>query len=318
VVESFSQLPNEIFYLKDENNEDKKTEKGSIINSVQDDKVIIILHELYVNSSFRREYDLPLDFFIEKCGYQVNQKSKKSFENVLNKLKELKIIYFSNVKDKIVVVDTEELMLKSSTNYFQITDQEIKTLKSISDLRLRMSLLKLYAYLKATVSKRNINKDTGDKYDIQVNALAQVTWQSYDYIEKYTNIGQAHIKLYIDKLKELGLINYTSCGKKYHSQDKYKKLSECPNVYTICNINECGDEQELEYGLKQCKNHLEEKGWIITKTEYKNNNRQINGKIGGLTKKLNKGTITDKQKIELEKLIQEKENQNEYQYEATL
>jgi hypothetical protein len=84
--ESFSQLTNEIFYLKDENNDDKKTEKGSIINTIQDDKIIIILHELYVNSSFRRTYNLNLDFFIEQCGYQVNQKSKKNFVQILNKI----------------------------------------------------------------------------------------------------------------------------------------------------------------------------------------------------------------------------------------
>jgi predicted transcriptional regulator len=315
--ESFSQLTNEIFYLKDENNDDKKIEQGSIINTIQDDKVIIILHELYVNSSFRRTYNLNLDFFIEQCGYQVNQKSKKNFEQVLNKLKDNKLINFDSINNKIISIDIEPLILKSSKNYFILTDEEINTFKNVKDLRLRITLLKVYTYLKATTTKRSINEKTGEKYNIQVIGVPQVTWQSYEYIEKFINIGQAHLKTYIDKLKELGLIDYASCGKKYHSKDKYKKLSECPNVYTITNLNECGNEQELELGLKQCKNWLEEEnGWIVTKTNYKNNDRKTNGKIGGLTKKLNKGTITDKQKEELDKLKQEYKKEN--LYEATL
>ena len=123
---------------------------------------------------------------------------------------------------------------------------------------------------------------------------------------------------YIVKLKELGLINYTSCGKKYHSQDKNKRLSECPNIYTICCINDCGDEQELELGISQCKHDLQSKDWIVTKTNYKNNNRQLNGKKGGLIKKLNNGTITEDQKNELEELTQEKEETKTYSDEATL
>jgi hypothetical protein len=309
VSESYSQLPNEVFYLKNENNDDKKTEQGSIINTIKDDKVIIMLHELYVNSSFRRNYHMNLEFFIDQCGYQVNQKSKKSFENVLYKLKEIKLIDFDKIHNKTMIIDTEQLILKSCSNYFSITDEEINKLRLIKDLRLRMSILKLYSYLKATVTKRSINDKTGSKYNIQVEQIPQVTWQSYEYIEKFINVGQAHLKLYIDKLKELNLIDYTSCGKKHHSKDRYKKLSECPNIYTITNLNDCGNEQELEFGLSQCKDWLEKDGWVITKTNYKNNDRKINGKIGGLTKKLNKGTITNKQKGELDKLKKEKEEQ---------
>jgi hypothetical protein len=312
--ESFSQLPNEVFYLKDENRDDKKTEQGSIINTIKDDKVIIILHELYVNTSFRRNYNMNLEFFIEQCGYQVNQKSKKNFENILNKLKEINIIDFDKIHNKIITIDTEQIMLKSENNYFSISDEEIIKLKTIKDLRLRMSILKLYSYLKATTTKRSIDRKTGKKHSIQVEQIPQVTWQSYEYIERFIKIGQAHLKKYIDILKELDLIDYTSCGKKYYSKDRFKKLTECPNIYTITNLNNCGNEQELEFGLSQCREWLEKDGWIVTKTHYKNNDRKINGKIGGLTKKLNNGTITYKQKEELDKLKQEKEEQKGNNY----
>lgn len=308
-IESYSQITNEFFYLKDG---ETTTEKGSILNTIKDDKVIIILHELYTNTSFKRTYQVNLDFLIEQCGYQVNQKSRKSFDDVLNKLREINLIAFSGTfKDKIVVIDTEQLILKSSSKYFHLLSSEVKIINAVDDLRLRNTLLKLYLYLKARTKKRGINDKTGKVYNIQVDATPQVTWQTYEYIEQYTNIGQSHIREYINKLKELKLIDYANCGKKYHSQDKNKKLSECPNVYTICNLNPEGNEQELEYGLKQCKQSLEDKGWIITKTNYKNNNRQLNGKKGGLIKKLNNGTITEKQLKELEELTKEKEEQKE-------
>lgn len=301
----YSKITNELFYLT----KDKSTtEQGSILNLVKDDKVVIILHELYSNTSFKRTYQVNLDYLIEQCGYQVNQKSRKSFENTFNKLKDIKLIdYNESFKNKIIEIDTEQLILKSSNEYFQIHNSEIKIFNTIKDLRLRNTLIKLYYYLKARTKKRSINDKTGKVYSIQIDTTAQVTWQSYEYIEKYTNIGQSHIKEYIEKLKELGLINYTNCGKKYHSKDKNKKLSECPNVYTICNINPEGDEQELELGLKQCKDNLEKDGWIVTKINYKNNNRQLNGKKGGLIKKLNNGTITEEQLKELKELTKEKD-----------
>lgn len=301
----YSKITNELFYVIENKS---TTEKGSILNLIKDDKVIIILHELYSNTSFKRTYQVNLDYLIKQCGYQVNQKSRKGFEITLNKLMKIKIIAFDgNFKDKVVVIDTEQLILKSSKEYFQIHNSELKIFDVINDIRLRNTLIKLYFYLKARTRKRSTNSKTGKIFNIQADPTPQVTWQSYEYIEKYTYIGQSHIKEYINKLKELGLIDYTNCGKKYHSNDKNKKLSECPNVYAICNLNSEGNEQELELGLKQCKDSLEKDGWIVIKANYKNNNRQLNGRKGGLTKKLNNGTITEEQLKELKELTKEKE-----------
>lgn len=303
----YSKITNELFYLKEGKS---TTEKGSILNLLKDDKVIIILHELYSNTSFKRTYQVNLDYLIEQCRYQVNQKSRKSFEITLNQLRKIKIINFDgNFKDKVVVIDTEQLILMSSNEYFQIHNLELKILNTINDIRLRNTLIKLYFYLKARTKKRSRNSKTGKIFNIQADPTPQVTWQSYEYIERYTNIGQSHIKEYINKLKELGLIDYTNCGKKYHSNDKNKKLSECPNIYTMSNLNLEGNKQELELGLKQCKDSLEKDGWIVIKASYKNNDRQLNGKKGGLTKKLNNGTITEEQLKELETLTKEKEQE---------
>lgn len=302
----YSQLTNELFYRKDEN--DNWTEKGTLIKTIKDDKLIIVLHTLYVLTNFRRKATFTLDYLIEECGYIVNKDNRKSFKDLLIKLHEQKLILLETEisSGKIIIVDTERLMLDANKNYVQVADEEVEIFKTIEDCRLRNTLFKLYVYLKARTYKRSINEKTGEKYKLDIDFAPQVTYQTYEYIAKYTGLAEARIKEYIDKLQEMGLIKYENCGKKYHRNDKNKKLNECPNVYTICNLNE-DDEQELEIGLKQCKYDLEEKGYVIIKKEYKNNNRQLNGKIGGLTKKLNNGTITDEQIEELNSLKENEE-----------
>jgi hypothetical protein len=305
--DSYSQLKNEIFY-----NEKQETEE-SILNKVNDSKVIRVLHELYVCTNFRRVAITTLDYLIESCGYKVNQKSQKSFKEILNKLRELKIIDFKDdiTSADMLEINTEELTCNVS-NFTQLADSEIKILETnITDTRSRANMLKLYLYLKARTFKRT-NKDNGEKYGIEIEFMPQTTYQTYEWIEKYTNISQSNIKRYIDKLQELNLITYKSIGKKYNSKDVKQVLTECPNIYAINNLQE-DVQEELELGIKRVKHNLRDKGFVIVDKDYKNNDRKINGRKGYLIKKQNNGTITKEESIELDNIIQDKINyQEEY------
>ena len=305
--DSYSQLKNEIFY-----NENQETEE-SILNKVNDSKVIRVLHELYVCTNFRKVAITTLDYLIESCGYKVNQKSKKSFKEILNKLRELKIIDFKDdiASADMLEINTEELTCNVS-NFTQLADSEIKILETnITDTRSRANMLKLYLYLKARTFKRT-NKDNGEKYGIEIEFMPQTTYQTYEWIEKYTNISQSNIKRYIDKLQELNLITYKSIGKKYNSKDVKQVLTECPNIYAINNLQE-DVQEELELGIKRVKHNLRDKGFVIVDKDYKNNDRKINGRKGYLIKKQNNGTITKEESIELDNIIQDKINyQEEY------
>lgn len=309
----YSQITNQLFYVvTGETVEGKKiySEEGSILHSLgYDDKAIIILHELYVGSNYRRKFITTLDYLIEQCGYQVNKDSRKSFKNVLNNLKELKIINFENeiISGKMIEIDTEQLML-GSKEYFQIADEEIEIFKSISDLRLRTTLMKLYFYLKARVHKRGTSENTGETYDIQVEFQPQTTYQSYDIIHKYTNITEGRIKNYIDMLQEMNLITYRNFGKRYRINDTQQKLTECPNVYAVNNLQD-DIEAELELGVKRCIKNQQEKGYVVVKKEYKNNDRKINGKKGSLIKKQKNNTINEEELKELNDIIAK---ENEY------
>lgn len=305
--DSYSQLKNEIFY-----NENQETEE-SILNKVNDSKVIRVLHELYVCTNFRKVAITTLDYLIESCGYKVNQKSRKSFKEVLNKLRELKIIDFKDdiASADMLEINTEELTCNVS-NFTQLADSEIKILETnITDTRSRANMLKLYLYLKARTFKRT-NRDNGEKYGIEIEFMPQTTYQTYEWIEKYTNISQSNIKRYIDKLQELNLITYKNIGKKYNSKDVKQVLTECPNIYAINNLQE-DVQEELELGIKRLKHNLRDKGFVIVDKDYKNNDRKINGRKGYLIKKQNNGTMTKEESIELDNIIQDKINyQEEY------
>jgi hypothetical protein len=296
--EVYSQLTNKLYYTKVYKTEEY-TEKDSILYKTKyDDKIILILHELYLGSTFRRQSILSLDYLISRCGYKVDKDNRKNFKITLNKLKQLDIINFKefNKSNDIIEINTENILIESNDNYTQLSDEELEKLNDITNTRLKTTLLKLYLYLKARVYKRG-KSDTGKTYDIGVDYRSQTTYQNYETIEQYTNISESRIKTYIDILQDKQLITYKNFGKKYKEYDKQKRLSECPNVYAINCL--CEDiEAELELGIKQCKYILQEQGYIITNVDYKNNDRQLNGRKGYLKKKINNGTITTEEQNE--------------------
>lgn len=306
--DAFSKITNQLFYVKvgeDENGKGQYSHEESILYKVgYDDKVILILHELFLNTTLRRECLITLDYLIEKCGYKADKDNRKSFKNILSKLKDTELINFCeiNKSNELIIIDTEELMVMLDTSYTILADEELVVFNSVADVRKRTTLLKLYLYLKARTTKRTNNED------INMNCTPQTTYQAYETINKYTNISESRIKEYIDQLQEMKLITYRSFGKRYKENDKQQKLSECPNVYCINGLQD-DIEAELQLGIKQCKYDQQKQGYVIVDRDYKNNDRKIFGKKGSLTKKLNNGTITEKEQKQYDDICA---MQNEY------
>lgn len=297
--EVYSQLPNEVFYALDGG---KYRENGSLLHEFEyDGKIILILHTLYVKTDFARECVTTLEYLIEKCGYKVTNDSRKKFKDILNKLKEIGLINFKDeiVSGKMMEIDTEQLLL--SSNFFQASNEEMEKFKTVEDLRLRTTLVKLYFYLKARVYKRGIDIDTGERHNTNVEREPQVTYQSYELIEKYTGISQARIKNYIDILQDMKLITYRKPGYRYKADDKNKIKTECPNVYAINNLQEDID-AELEFGVKRCIYNQREQGYVVTNQGYKEHDNKKIGLYGALMKKQKNNTITANELIKLNKL----------------
>lgn len=314
----YSKLTNKLFYVKVGEDEDEKgkysVEESILYKTGYDDKAILILHELYVNTNFRRECLISLDYLIEKCGYKLNRDNRQSFKNTLEKLKELKLIEFESIdkSNELIAINTEEIILQA-TNYTQISDEELEVFNNVTNMRFKTTLLKLYLYLKARVFKRSINEKTGETYNIDIEFVPQTTYQSYETIAKYTNIGEGRIKKYIDTLQSLNLITYRKVGYRYKANDAKKKKTDCPNVYAINCLQEDIDE-ELRVGVKQCKYEQEQNGYVVTQESYKNHDSEKIGLYGSLVKKKNNNKITYEEMKQLKELQKEmQEYKSKYQ-----
>lgn len=277
----FSKITNDLFYVKKEDEGLIKAfaNESILYKTNYYNKVILILHNLYIGTNFNRECLITLDYLIHKCNYKTVKENRKSFKLILEKLRELELIRFEDIhkSNELIIINTEKLMLNQD-NYTILTQYEIDVLSTVKDMRLMSTLLKLYLYLKVKVTKRKEGED------INMYATPQTTYQSYEFISKYTNISESRIKEYIDKLQDLGLIKYRNIGKRYKINDKYKKLTECPNVYALTILQEDID-SELELGVKRCKKKQLEDDYVVVNNNYKNNNRKTNGKKGALIKK---------------------------------
>lgn len=287
----FSKVSNEFFYGL--NGDQEK----SILKEVNDNKVLLIIHNLYLMTDRKGRAITSIDFLIEECCYKVTKKCQTQVKDILNALKELNLISFEGeIKSytKIIKINTENLNVENE--FFVFEEEELETISNLSDdIREVNNLLKIYLYLKARCYKKKNNDGTG---------RSQTTYVSYKNIANHTLIGEGNIKKYIDILKESGLIAYKNLGLKY--KEGYKEYkNECSNLYALMKIS--GSEkwlkQDLKEGLKQQRFDYESKGYIIVeKGDYLYNDRKINGRKGYLIKKENNNALTDEEKEELNKI----------------
>lgn len=285
----YALIPNCVFSVK--NNSGEYIHDGSILHKINDDKVINIIYELLVGSNFRKECLLTVDYLIEKCNYKIDKDNRNSFKNILMSMDNNKYIQIKNTFKKssdLLIINVENLYEYCENGYTVLTEFELNKLNKISTNRKEFNILiKVYLFIKMMSYKRD------DKSEISLicTSKPQRAIISYEYINMFTGVSDIH--KVIDKLQKYNLIMYDNVGKIY-KYDK-KNLKESSNIYVINYICE-NPKEELILSKKQYKYSLRQDGYTIVKNDYKNNNRSINGYKGSLVKKLNNGTITDKEK----------------------
>ena len=292
--EIYAKMPNVLFSIK--NNKNNYTYEGSILNIIDNDKVINILYELIIGTNFKHECVTSIDYLISCCHYKLDRDNRLLFKNIINKLIEYKYISCDNTiekSNKLIVINTCKLTKLADNGYTCLTQKEMDILKDISNSNKEFTnLLKLYLFIKMMVRK----KSDGSYTDLHFECDTQSIAMDYVYINKFTNISNIH--KYIDKLQDNKLIIYGNVGKKYKGD--IKNIRESKNVYVVNSI--CKNaEEELSIALKQYKYVLQQDGWNIVK-DYKHNDRVLNGLKGSLIKKLNNGTITEEELKNLNKI----------------
>lgn len=282
----FSKVGNNLFYGL---NNDKER---SILKEINDNKVIIILHNLYLLTNRKGKANITINYLIEECGYKIAKNTQIQFKDILIKLKDIKLIDIDKaIKSYTSMISIDTNKLNIDNNFFIVEDEEIRIIKyNTTNVKEFLNTIKVYYYLKARVNKGNNVAINGGK--------SQTTFNTYEDISKYTLISEANIKKYINKLQSIDLIKYDSLGYKYKI-DNIKLKTECANIYALTRISKEFIDADLKEGLKQQKYYYEEKGYIITKKGYKANNKQLAGEYGSLIKKEKNNKLTDKEKERL-------------------
>lgn len=271
--DNYSRIPNKLFYMKNEDEEREYeieyTKKGTILNVIDDNKVILILHELYLGSDFRFKCYRTIDSLLEDIGYKLDKDNRKAIKIILLKLREMGYINFGGTETSIksttlLKIDVRKLKEETKDNFFELAQCEIDKIMDLEcDLRTKMGMLKFYLYLKARVYKRR--KENDDTYlDRFHNAKAEATFQSYEFIEKYTGIKRKQAIEYVDKLVELEMI--TVYRGKYVYKEKDSELwKDFSNIYVINDLqaNEEDIKQEIKLCVKQYSHLLQERGCSV-------------------------------------------------------
>lgn len=203
----------------------------------------MILYELFMLKNMRSKVVLNLEYLIKSLGYKWHDKTKKSIEEILLKLKEMQIINFAAdkiKKDTLLEIGIMNLLDEDDGyfNFFKLSDEEIDLIRSSSkDNRNFITDLKVYCYLKARVKKIDKDKNIAERG----YGETETTWRSFDDITKHT--GVSAVEKSIRNLKEMGLIDYVNAG----SKDKKSKHN---NVYALTRVSK-DVKLELKEGLKQ-------------------------------------------------------------------
>ena len=289
----FSKIPNNFLIPEGENK--------SLLKKIGDEKALLILHNLNILVNRRNYVLLTVEGLIKICGYSINDRTKKQFKEILFKFKEEKLIDFKEKNFKtnesiiITIIDIED-------KFFTATDEEIDLIEEYSSSQKEfLNLVKLYFYLKA----RTYKKPKEDEY--VDGGKAEVCYPSYKLIAEELGIGQNSIVKCIKRLKDLGLIDYKNAGQMYKSDDIKKIKKECSNIYVIKNISQCNCEYELREGLKQYKQAMRNKGYVVESNKLEVNKKKLGGHITQLKRKRTRGTITEEELLELEEYEATKE-----------
>lgn len=264
----YSKITNKVFYIKKEDG--TYTEQGSLLKEINDNKLILILHELFIGRDLRDIYRNTIDGLLEDIGYKQDKDNRKSAKDVLLKLRELKLIDF-NGEDKdiksstLLKIDISNLKDDVVDNYVELSEEvELNIIKKLDiNIQKKTGLLKLFLYLKARQYKDNCVDSETSNCEREKYGRAEATYQSYEWISKYTGLGMKQISEYIKILQELNLITVDNCGYKY--KDGQKDIISCENIFMINTIQDMSRiKYNMEIAKEQYKNDMRKKGWHIS------------------------------------------------------
>lgn len=256
--ESYSRIPKNVV-IKEEGD-------VCLINKIGDNKVLVLIHELYMGSNFRKVYNNTLDGIISNIGYKIEKSNRGAIRKLLKQLMEYGYIHFDcNIdkikSDKMINIDVSNMVGKCTEDgYVELSDDELELIMNTPvDMRSKMGALKLYTYL-----KMKVNKNTNTT--LAMGEHPEALYESYEFIRKNLGIKQEQAAKYVDLLEDIELIT-TIRGK--YKVGKSGSWVDMPNIFAINKL--LGDDialiqSNLQFCLSVYKKKSEEQfGLMVVK-----------------------------------------------------
>jgi hypothetical protein len=304
----FSKIPNSLFYKKD---------GKSILKITKDYNALFVLDYIYMSTNRRNQIKFTIEDVVKYCGLKPDKHSGKSndkIKSILIKLKELKLIADDTnysllgtkgyKSDKDLLYTTPKLFKKdifgNDTEFVILTDEEKDRIMN-TDINIdKLKLLFYYLYLKSRIYKRDVND--GELH--MAGGKSESAYINFEKINEDTLFTADTINKYNETLDKLNLIRYGRAEHWYYKNDTNKTIRESCNVYVL--YNDGNYETNLKEGIKQYKLYYSHER-VFTKSEYANNNRRINGKIGRISYLERIGKATNAQIKEKNELVKQVE-----------
>ena len=297
----FAKLANCLFYGLNNN----KSE--SIIKEIENEKVLLVMDYLYMNTNIKNQSIFCLDDMITKFGLKPRTgqgNANEQIKSILIKLDILKIIKLDDVGFKPKKMYYCEILLNLSSKFFMLYEYEKELILGLNNCEVdNIKVLVFYCYLKA----RMFNKPSAEKYTDFTELKPSVCYPPYKSINRDINLSESIIKRYIDLLVKLNLIRVGNAGLWHYVGDS-KNVYESTNVYTLYAD---GWEKELGRSIRQYKFAVKGQKVFLGTRIFKNNNKSENGFIGKIIGLEKKGKATAEQLQRKDELIAARDERDE-------
>lgn len=278
--------------------------EGNFIMKYKNDSVIGVIAYLNECKDLRGVSRFSLEDLIYNIGFKPKDgkgKINNQIQKLLGKLQKDGIIEcdkdLSKIKiNELIKCKIVDIIPKNDKGcdcrYFPLYFKDLDTIMNNNTTGKKATLLKVYCYISARLSRNSSddNVKIKDTDDFTEKRIESAHFSMEDAIKDLVMTKETFNSA-IKELKDLGLINYGTIGVVY--KDGHAQNAE--NVYVL-------DSYWLDKALECSKKHYRAEGYTLTEKKETKQSVKNKSRKSYLKKKILKGTITEEEKLEYERL----------------
>lgn len=278
--------------------------EGNYIMEYKNDNVVGVITYLNECKDLRGVSRFTLEDLIINIGLTVNSdkgKTNDQIKKLLGKLQKAGVIECNKDLNKIrpqefIKCKIADIIPKNEKGcdckFFPLYFKDIDVIMDNKTTCKKATLLKVFCYMSARMSRNSSDDNERIKAtnDFTEKKVESAHFSMEDAIKDLVMTKETFNNA-VKELKELGLIDYGTIGVVY----KDGKAQNAENVYVL-------DSYWLDKALECSKKHYRAEGYTLTEKKETKQSVKNKSRKSYLKKKAIKGTITEEEKIEYERL----------------